>query len=298
MGIPDRVESQKGRHSSVDGIQFSMPVVSSEASALLAVFPIDPERAAAMLPGNQLHPFRFGKSALLVVTVIDYRKTSIGSYIEYSIAIACTHGKRPAPPLVPGLLRKTFGVGQYVVDLPVSTEISVKGGKGIWGMPKHRAPLDFKVSSQKISAQYDLDGRLATYVEIANPGRAWLPINLGASNYCRFRGMLMKSTLYFRGKAAFEMRGDARFIVGDHPRVKPLKELDIGERAIVTAWLPEVTGVLDDHIESWFVHEPRPIVDTGEGLDSIYHLGQSEKWPPPPSAEVPGLETTGSGANG
>jgi hypothetical protein len=294
MAVPSRLERQEGRHASVDGIQFSLPVVSSEASAMMAAFPIDLERAAAMLPGNELHPLRLGRNALLVVTVIDYRRTSIGSYIEYSIAIACTRGKRPAPPLIPGLLQKAFGVGQYVLDLPVSTEISVKGGKGIWGMPKHRAPLDFKVSNAKISAQYDLDSRLAAYVEIANPGRAWLPINLGASNYCVFRGMLMKSTVYFRGKAAPRMGGDARFIVGDHPRVKPLKELGIGERAVATVWLPEVRGVLDDHIESWFVHGPSPIVDTGEGLESIYQLGQSEEWPPPPSAEVPGLGPTHS----
>ena len=34
---------------------------------------------------------------------------------------------------------RTSAVGQYVWDLPVSTEISVKGGKGIWGTPKHQA---------------------------------------------------------------------------------------------------------------------------------------------------------------
>ena len=36
-----------------------------------------------------------------------------------------------------------YGTGQYVFDLPVCSEISVKGGKGIWGMPKHQANLDF-----------------------------------------------------------------------------------------------------------------------------------------------------------
>ena len=53
------------------------------------------------------------------------------------------------PPLLPLVFQKTFGLGQYVVDLPVSTEVSVKGGKGIWGMPKHQANLDFVVTDAR-----------------------------------------------------------------------------------------------------------------------------------------------------
>ena len=85
-----------------------------------------------------------------MVTVVDYKTTDIGSYIEFSIAIACTHGLQPGPPLVSALLPR-HGIGQFVVDLPVSTEISVKGGKGIWGMPKHQANLDFVVSKRTVS---------------------------------------------------------------------------------------------------------------------------------------------------
>ena len=74
-------------------------------------------------------PFRLGGDrGLLIVTVVNYITTDIGNYIEFSIAIACRRG---------------LSVGQWVVDLPVSTEISVKGGKGIWGMPKHQANLAF-----------------------------------------------------------------------------------------------------------------------------------------------------------
>ena len=39
-----------------------------------------------------------------MITVIDYRVTDIGKYIEFSIAIACTHGRKPAPPILPALL--------------------------------------------------------------------------------------------------------------------------------------------------------------------------------------------------
>jgi len=55
------------------------------------------------------------------------------------IAIACTHGLKPAPRLLPAIFMQHYGTGQYVIDLPVSSDISVKGGKGILGMPKHKA---------------------------------------------------------------------------------------------------------------------------------------------------------------
>ena len=95
-----RIERLEGRHSLVDGIPFQLPVDSRDTPALMAVFPISAARAAELIPGEEIHPFRLvGDVGLLVVTVVDYKTTDIGSYIEFSIAIACTHGLRPGPPL-------------------------------------------------------------------------------------------------------------------------------------------------------------------------------------------------------
>jgi hypothetical protein len=181
-----------------------------------------------------------------------------------------------------------------VIDLPVSTEISVKGGKGIWGMPKHQASLDFKVSPQKISAQYDLDGQLATYVEIDHPGRAWFPAKMGAANFCAFRGMLMKSKIFFAGKTAFRLFGGAkaRFVVGDHPRVQALKTLGATDAPLFTAFIPEAAGKLDDHYEGWFLTADGPPDRPMEGLESVANLGLGQDWPPAPTAPVPGRTST------
>jgi hypothetical protein len=288
-----RLNRQAGRHSLVDGIPFKLPVYCANTPVFTAVFPIHAERAAELLPGNEIHPLRLwnGKGAL-VVTVVNYLDTSIGKYIEYSIAIACTHGERPAPPLLPALLMNAFGTGQYVFDLPVSTEISVKGGKGIWGMPKHQANLDFKITDTKISSQYDLDCQLAFYAEIANPGKAWLPITMAANNYCAFRGMLWKSAIYFKGKAAFSLfkKGSARVVIGDHPRVQPLKRLEIGPDPIATAFIPSANGLLDDYTQSWFLSDPQAPAVVPEGMESVVNLGLGEEWLPPPSAPVPSVD--------
>ncbi len=289
MFRPRRITRQADRHALVDDIPFQMPVQGIKSAAMLAAFPVDPVRARRLLQGNEIHPFVLWNKGVLLVTVVDYRNTNIGKYIEFSIALACTHGARPAPRLLPALLRRCYGSGQWVYDLPVSTEISVKGGKGIWGMPKHQAKLNFVETEQKVSSQYDLDGQLGVYLEIERPSRAWLPVNTAAVNYCAFRGLLMKSTIYFSGKAGFSLfrKGAARLVIGDVPRVQVLKEIGLEPEPIATLYLPEVTGVLDDHFESWFLSYPQPPATLPEGLESVVGLGESQQWLPPPSAPVP-----------
>src|SRR5690606_20312794 len=106
--------------------------------------------------------------------------------------------RRPAPRLLPALFMKSYHTGQFIVDLPVSTEISVKGGKGIWGMPKHQANLNFIQDEKMVSAQYEKDGQFAFRIEIDRPRRCRIPVSVGATNYSHFRNMLMASYIYFQ----------------------------------------------------------------------------------------------------
>lgn len=281
--IPARVRRSTGRHALVDGIPFTLPVDMTDTPALFAAFTIDADRAAEMLPGNEVHPARLpGGRGLLIVTVIDYQTTDIGKYIEYSIGIACTHGSQPRPALLALLLGRA---GQFVVDLPVSSEISVKGGKGIWGMPKHQAYLEFEQTDRSVASRYFLDGELAVEVEIKRPRFTKIPLAAGASNYCQFRGMLMKSDVHFRGQIGINppFTRAGRLTISDHPRVAPLKELDIADKPLFTAFFADMRGTLDDHVESWFLsYDEAPSVQP-EGLESVAELGLSEEWLTSPS---------------
>ena len=287
MTIPVRQRRLAGRFAQVDGIPFYMPVHSERSPALMAVFSIDAEAACKLMPCDEVHPMLLWKRALLVITVINYVVTDIGKYVEYSIAIACTHGRKRAPRLLPGLLTKTFGTGQYVWDLPVSSEVSVKGGKGIWGMPKHQANLDFVEGEHWVSSQYDLDGAMMMRIDVKKPASAWLPVSMGTANYCAFRGMLMKSSIYFKGKLGLRLfsKGSARLLIGDHPRMAPLKTLDIDPVPVAAGFFPSTEGVLDDHFECWFLTTPAgQAVQAGtlQGLESTYPLAQSQSWLAPP----------------
>jgi hypothetical protein len=285
MGTPKRIRNYEGRFALVDGIPFKMPVKCQNSPVLMAIFTIDPEKARHLIPGNEVYPFRLWKRGLLVITVVDYLLTNIGKYIEFSIAIACTHGSRPAPRLLPALLQKHYGLGQFVYDLPVSTEISVKGGKGIWGMPKHQANLNYIIGEEKVSSQYDLDGQFGMKIEIDRPKSAWLSMSTAAANYSEFRGLLVKSRIYFSGKMGFSLlkKGSAALTIGPLPRLQALKELDISPDPFCTVFIPQATGILDDYFESWFLTFDKPPTKAPEGMESVVNLGLSEQWLPPPT---------------
>ncbi len=85
FGLPKRIKNYTNRFSLVDGIPFKLPVSAVNSPALMAVFPIDAEKAKDFLPAG-IHRLRLWNSALLIVTVIDYRETPIGKYVEYSIS--------------------------------------------------------------------------------------------------------------------------------------------------------------------------------------------------------------------
>ena len=133
----------------------------------------------------------------------------------------------------------------------------MKGGKGIWGMPKHQANLNYIIGDNVVSSQYDQDGMFAVKIEVERPKRCWVPVSMHGVNYTAFRGMLFKSGVYFHGKLGFHLfkKGSAKLIIGDHPRVQPLKDLEISPDPIFAAFLPQANGVLDDHSESWFLSE-------------------------------------------
>jgi hypothetical protein len=286
MGVPSRIQRYAGRYALVDDIPFHLPVACSESPALFAIFKINAEKAKAFLPGNELFPVRLWNSGLMIVSVMDYRVTTIGKYIEFSVAIACTKGSRQAPRLLPAVLPGVFGTGQFVVNLPVSSEISVKGGKGIWGMPKEQGSLDYRITDDTVSSQYDIEGQLGIRITIPRPRRAWLPMSIGASNYCAFRGMIWRSVIHFKSKAGFILfpKG-AELLIGNHPKVAHLKSLEIQPNPIMVAFIPQASGVLDDHLEAWFYSDADPITQMPQGMESVVNLGESQDWPPPPTAD-------------
>jgi hypothetical protein len=288
MPFPRRVRWLEGRYANVDGIPFEMPVRTRTSPVLFAAFPIDADKARAMVGCDELHPWQVRGRGLLVVAVVNYLDSTIGRYVEFCLGVLVTHGRRPAGTIRPLLLRSRHGTGVFIHDLPVSSQISVKGGLGIWGMPKRQAQLDFVVGDHIVSSQYDLDGELVARIEIPRPRRTWFPLRTtGVGWGAGFRGQFTKSLIYARGKVGLDLRPRrARLLLGDHPRAKALADLDIGDRAVMSGFMPKMDGVLDDHIESWYLTATDPPEPPEIGLPSVADLTLSESWLQPPDRDA------------
>jgi hypothetical protein len=146
------------------------------------------------------------------------------------------------------------------------------------------------VTDSTVASQYDVGGQLGMHVEIQRPPATALPLRVGAANYCAFRGMLMKSCIYFEGAAdvAFGRRARARLVLGSAPQVAGLHALQIADGPLFTCYLPSTRGVLDDHFECWFLTGEEPGETFGDPLKSVVDLGLSEEWLEPPGAPVGG----------
>ena len=77
--------------------------------------------------------------------------------------------------------------------------------------------------------------------------------------------MLNKSYIYFQGRAGFNLplTRSARLTLGDHPRMAPLQRLSVRERPLFAGFFPSTQGILDDHVESWFLSFRRRPPRTG-----------------------------------
>ena len=200
-----RLERLRGRHALVDGIPFVLPVDSRDTPALMAAFPISASAAAELIPGEEVRPLRLGgDTGVLVVTVINYITTDIGSYIEFSLAIACLHGLRRLTP------------GQWVVDLPVSSRDLGQGRQGHLGHAQAPGQPRVRRARRTVYSHYDLDGEFCCRIEVDRPRLKGLPLRASAANFCAFRGMLFKSRISFKGPR------------GGEPALQPHGAADVG----------------------------------------------------------------------
>lgn len=273
----------QGRYANVDGIPFKMPVETKSSPCIFAGFTIDPDAAQNLLPGQELQAVKAFGRGILIVAVVNYGDTTIGKYVETCLGVLCAHRRQKPLPLAPLALPFLYGTGVYIYDLPVSTEISVKGGLGIWGMPKRQGNLDFIEGDETISSQYDFEGQIVSRLDVPN-GNAWLPVAFAGLGYGSFRGLLTKSRISGSGKARFGFGSKGtRLVLGDHPRAEPIKALDVNPNAIFSGYLPRFRGVLNDRVETWYLTSDTPPDIAETGMKDVVDLGLSEDWLAPPN---------------
>ncbi|HEX6492709.1 MAG TPA: acetoacetate decarboxylase family protein [Candidatus Dormibacteraeota bacterium] len=125
-----------------DGV--AIPLDIHRADLFVAYFPARLDAVAPLIPAG-LHPADFGENrTAIAIGGINYLETAIGPYGEVGVMVPCTEG--PPAPGVETTPLATFvpGFGYYVLQLPVTTALSVRVGRGVWGFPKFLADIEFE----------------------------------------------------------------------------------------------------------------------------------------------------------
>jgi len=181
-----------------------LPIEYHDGS-LLNVVTFVPEAAVrAMLPTQHLRPVTVRGRASVLLTVFEYRDTTIGPYNELSVAF-----------LVRSADSALSAPAAWVQDLPVTTEIALAAGKELWGYPKWVTPITWEHRGDTIHA--GLPGELTVTVRARRWPAARMPLPLGT--FTILDGRLVQTKLEIRGHMRFARGGAVRVEVTGDGRV-------------------------------------------------------------------------------
>ncbi len=196
-----------------------LPILYADATAVLAFFWVDPERARRALTGTDLEPLRFpGGRALAGFAFYDYRETSIGPYHEVGSALAVVPAGAPAGGLAPlDLLRagRRRRAGYRILDLPVSTPIADAGGRELWGYPKFVTELPLRVEAGTFEGQVLEPGGKAPILTLSGTVRwRWPGPSHDLVLYSHLGGRRLRAVVDVSGPLRFSGGSGLRLSIG------------------------------------------------------------------------------------
>ena len=114
---------------------------------------------------------------------------------------------------------RSESLGSYVLDLPVSTQLSRAAGCEIWGYPKFVARLPIELEGERFQARV-LDAEDRQIVELAGMRGLALPETLPGMTlvtYSQRQGQWLRTRVETRSLCSTHGGGSLRLTVGDSP---------------------------------------------------------------------------------
>jgi hypothetical protein len=221
----------------IQGETITLPVRITDAEMAAAVFTVRPADAATCLAGTGLRPFTLTGRAFSMLMVVHYGEWVLGSYDEVGI----------------GLFTRGPGdrLGLYVVDLPVTGELTREAGQDLWALPKWlmRSTLTFDGSSASVTV-HDGDsfvmraslraGRMSLPFGVRAKVPTWSKLDRGAQ-----AGVLLCGAVPMNVQGMHVGRGNVRVYLGDHPMAERMAALGMTRRPLLTVHARRLSGDLD-----------------------------------------------------
>lgn len=208
-----------------------MPILYYDNSQWMFLFRADLAAAKAMV-NEELEVVSVRGKALCGVAFYEYRETSIGSYNEVGVAIACVPKGRKVPLLsLASLLRNLDNnlIGFNIVDLPVTTEAACAAGREIWTLPKFVTPIEFNEQGREFTGIVKHPEGGANIARIAGKAGLGVPFSvIDLVLYSKHENQILRTLVNTRGLGTASLGGSLRLQVENHEHPMGQRLLELG----------------------------------------------------------------------
>jgi hypothetical protein len=211
------------------------PLFFRDLSAFGAVFTAASDAVRPLLPDARLRLVEHWPGrCLALVLAVQYRDSDLGPYEELALAFPAAAGERVLPAM--GALREGLrgSLSAWTWQMPVSTDVACRVGRGIAGFPKEVADVRITRSGGQWEATLQQQGEAALRLRCrAGDGGAG-ERTVSLRSYTVLQGITLQNHLLVRQTRYQDLLGgdSVRLELGSGPWAQQLRALGLGESAL------------------------------------------------------------------
>lgn len=213
------------------GKKIDMPFKYSDASAMMAFFPISYKKANDIIGNDRLKPVSILRGRSVVgITFFEYRECPVGPFREFTISIPIIHDLKIRIPIFPLLFNSMFkNFGFHVIMLGANSDIAREHIEKIFGYPTYHKNIGIHIKEQDGNLFADLNDGDKNIISLKeNTPKKYKPIKKNFNTYYLkddniFRVKL--NTVVLSGRSKGKKNSILNF--GNHKISEILKNLDI-----------------------------------------------------------------------
>lgn len=203
-----------------------------EATMVCALFSAPRGRATAMLPrGLEPVPVTPRGNAAVLFMSVEYHHVGVDGLAPYDEFVVIVPASPESPTAVGPLSLPPAAVGGYVWDMPVTTEAATALGREVWGFPKSVGSISHADAGSLRETTVRIDGEPYVELSVDRPSTRDLPVE--GDNYAIVDGQLRRNRVEADGAVGVRpLTRAVSLTLGEHERADPLRDLDLGGRAL------------------------------------------------------------------
>lgn len=218
----------------MEGQPHEFPTLYYDCRFIGTYFPVKTSRARTLLPHANFKPIEIWPGTVMMgITAFEYHDTSIGPYNEIGISIPTVFPPRFIFPLLTAMAMRRKGIiHTYILHVPVTTDIAMKGGIYFWNYPKFLSEISFQDKGDNLEVVLKEKGEMILKLNSKKPV-------LNQSGKLEIHTYSIKENVVMHGliegwapKLGLMMKGTiAEIELGEHWISKELSALKFGKTA-------------------------------------------------------------------